>query len=156
MRPVWWAPIGRRALANGFDYRSVGGGFYVLGGQTLSRIGQQGFIDWFDELRFRFVSSEEDLMITLMTCACKNPVYELRDANPDWSRLTVNRNVSIPMRQLGHGFFGDFEGVRLVSCCDPAVVLGVARGLTGRVVGGVIDEASCVGMLACSHSARGS
>ena len=70
--------------------------------------------------------------------------------------VASGRNVSIPMRQLGHGFFGDFEGVRLVSCCDPAVVLGVARGLTGRVAGGVIDEASCVGMLACSHSARGS
>jgi hypothetical protein len=83
--PVWWQDFGRRALLNGFRFGFIAGGFWILGGQTLRKLGETG---WFarDQAKHGFVFTD-DVMLTMATYAIGDPVVDLAKRSPHFGRF---------------------------------------------------------------------
>lgn len=75
--PVWWSDIGRAAFADGFRFRFAGGGFYVVGGESIRMMRDRGYLSRTVQGKQGLVSSEEDLVTTIMCKAVGAPVLDL-------------------------------------------------------------------------------
>ncbi len=92
--PVWWGDFGRRALLNGFRFGFIAGGFWILGGQTLRKLGEKG---WFarSQIKHGFVVTD-DVMLTMATYAIGHPVVDLATRSPHWGRfLSITEETPI-------------------------------------------------------------
>jgi len=87
--PVWWWGLGIRGLLRGFRFTFVQGSCYLLGGDVPRDLMKLGFLDRFSERRYGLVTSEEDVMVTLMCRAAGLRFYDLDRLDPTWRE--VNR-----------------------------------------------------------------
>ena len=85
--PVWWWRLGTRGLLHGFRFSFVEGSCYLLGGDVPCKLMNLGFLDSFSESRYGLVTSEEDVIVTLMCRAAGLPIYELDRLDPTWREV---------------------------------------------------------------------
>jgi hypothetical protein len=93
-RPVWWAGIGLRAFVNGFRFRTVPGSFFVWSGATLRKVASQGLLDRHRIGRHGFITSEDDVLTTLLTLAVGDRLHDLHDHHPTWGLVRMPRTQS--------------------------------------------------------------
>lgn len=79
---VWWADMGRRSLFNGFQFEYIPGCFWYLGGKTLQKLQEKGYLSR-DQSKYGFVFND-DLLITIVVYAINDPVVDLRKISPHW------------------------------------------------------------------------
>jgi len=103
-RPVWWADIGRRALLNGFRFRYANGSMYALGGDTLRALAGRGYLQRRVAGRHGFITSEEDLMATLLTFAAGHGLTDLNQISPAWGEPHAGPHTD-PQRLLAAGTY---------------------------------------------------
>lgn len=94
-RPVWWLGIGLRAFRHGFRFRMVPGSFFVWSGATLRKIAAAGLLDRHRTGRHGFVTSEDDILTTLLTLAVGDPLHDLQDRHPTWGLVRMPRTQKL-------------------------------------------------------------
>ena len=87
--PVWWWRIGTLGFRRGFSFTFVQGSCYLLGGDVPRELMSLGYLDDFSEKRYGLVTSEEDVIVTVMCHAAGLPFYDLERLDPTWRE--VNR-----------------------------------------------------------------
>lgn len=87
--PVWWSRFGWKSLLQGFDFGFVEGSCYAMGKDLPRQLLERGFFDHYDRRRFGLITSEEDVIITLLCRAAGLPIYHLDQHDPSWK--LVNR-----------------------------------------------------------------
>jgi hypothetical protein len=82
--PVWWWRLGLRGLLRGFRFTFVQGSCYLMGGDVPRELMKFGFLDRFSETRFGLVTSEEDVIVTVMCHAAGIHFYDLERLDSTW------------------------------------------------------------------------
>jgi len=90
--PVWWSRIGFLGLLRGFRFAFVQGSCYFLGGDVPRKLLREGFLDCYDSRRFGLITSEEDVIVTLMCKAAGIPVHETDRIDPTWRDVNIIGN----------------------------------------------------------------
>lgn len=80
--PVWWSDVGTRALLNGFRFHFIPGCFWYLGGKTLQKLKEVGYLSR-DQSNYGFVFND-DLLLTTAVYAINHPVVDLTTISPHW------------------------------------------------------------------------
>jgi len=95
MGSVWWADIGYKAMFQGFRFRYFGGPCYILGGQTVLKLAQAGFLNRVQEDRHGFLTSEEDVLMTLAVTAVGTAITDLREIHPRWAEFQISPRTTL-------------------------------------------------------------
>jgi hypothetical protein len=98
--PVWWADLGMRSLFNGFQFKYIPGCFWYLGGKTLQKLKEVGYLSR-DQNNYGFVFND-DLLLTTAVYAINHPVVDLTTISPHWkgSTFTSEETPLIEVKQL--------------------------------------------------------
>jgi len=83
-RPVWWWRIGFLGIFHGFRFGFVQGSCYFLGGGVPEKLKMLGYLDCFDQNRFGLITSEEDVIVSLMCRAAGVRIHEMDRSDPSW------------------------------------------------------------------------
>lgn len=83
--PTWWGDFGRAALARGFRFGFIAGGFCVLGGKTLQTLAARGWLSR-DQARVGLTFTD-DVLLTIAVHATGDPVVDLRTTSSHWGFL---------------------------------------------------------------------
>jgi hypothetical protein len=87
-RPVWWFRFGWRAVTSGrFRFRHPGGGFYILAADLVRKMHARGYLDSIYQGRHGFVSSEEDLIATMLCLAVGGRIRNFEEVRPGFAQL---------------------------------------------------------------------
>jgi Glycosyl transferase family 2 len=89
LHPVWWWKIGLMALARGFDFGYVEGSCYTLGGQVPRALLERGFLDQHARTRHGLITSEEDVIVTMMCRAAGLVLHEMDRKDPTWKDVNI-------------------------------------------------------------------
>jgi hypothetical protein len=93
-RPVWWFRFGWRAVTSGrFRFRHPGGGFYILTGDLVCNMHRNGYLDNIYQGRHGFVSSEEDLIATLLCLAVGGRIRNFEEVRPGFAQLSYRTKL---------------------------------------------------------------
>jgi hypothetical protein len=100
--PVWWWRIGVQGLLRGFRFGFVQGSCYVLGGDVPRKLQQQGLLNQYNAHQFGLITSEEDVIVTLMCTAAELPIYEVDQTDPTWRQVNSIRETVLtqPLDQI--------------------------------------------------------
>ena len=96
--PVWWSRIGLLGLVRGFRFAFVEGSCYALGGDVPRALLDAGLLDRYRMESHGLITSEEDVMVTLMCSAARLPLHEIDRTDPSWRE--VNRIGAAVLDQL--------------------------------------------------------
>ncbi len=94
--PVWWTDFGSKALCNGFRFNFIPGCFWFLGGKTLQRLKEVGYLS-LDQSKHGFVFND-DLLLTTAVYAINHPVVDLATLSfsPHWyGTMSMGENTPI-------------------------------------------------------------
>ena len=92
--PVWWTDFGRRALLNGFRFHYIPGCFWYLGGKTLQKLKEVGYLSR-DQSKYGFVFND-DLLLTTAVYAIGHPVVDLITVSQHWKgSMSMSENTLI-------------------------------------------------------------
>jgi hypothetical protein len=92
VRPVWWADFGRAALARGYRFGFIAGGFCILGGKTLQKMARAGWLGRNQApIGFTFT---DDVLITMAAYAVGDPVVDLRGMS-HWGFLATTEDTPL-------------------------------------------------------------
>jgi hypothetical protein len=83
--PVWWADFGRRALLNGFRFGYIAGSFWILGGKTLRKMAESGWLTR-SQTKHGFLFTD-DVLLSIAAYATGDPVVDLATRSPHWGRF---------------------------------------------------------------------
>lgn len=100
--PVWWWKIGIQGFMRGFRFGFVQGSCYVLGGDVPRKLLQRGLLHHYNAQRFGLITSEEDVIVTLMCTAAGLPIYEIDQVDPTWQAVNSigSAVLSKPLDQI--------------------------------------------------------
>jgi hypothetical protein len=84
VRPVWWWGAGLKALVKGFDFGFVEGSCYALGGQVPAELARHGYLGMYRRGGHGLITSEEDIIVTILCRAAGLPLYELDKRDRSW------------------------------------------------------------------------
>jgi hypothetical protein len=90
---VWWSDFGRAALAQGYRSGFIAGGFCVLGGKTLRKMADKGWLAR-DQARVGFTFTD-DVLLTIASCATGDPVVDLRTLSTQWGFLSTTEETPL-------------------------------------------------------------
>jgi hypothetical protein len=93
-RPVWWTGLGLRALAQGFRFHYIPGGVFFLGGRTLNRIAQRGYLSLQQDGRHGLVFGD-DLLLSMAVRAVGDPIVDLGRYHPGWANVSLSPTASV-------------------------------------------------------------
>jgi hypothetical protein len=93
VRPVWWSDFGRAALARGFRFGYIAGGFCVIGGGTLQKISRAGWLSR-DQTPVGFTFTD-DVLLTMAAHAVGDPVVDLRAVSGHWGFLSTTEDTPL-------------------------------------------------------------
>jgi hypothetical protein len=80
--PVWWADLGMKALLNGFQFNFIPGCFWYLGGKTLQKLKEVGYLSR-EQSKYGFVFND-DTLLTTAVFAINHPVVDLTTLSGHW------------------------------------------------------------------------
>jgi hypothetical protein len=86
-RPVWWWKIGILSILRGFRFKFVQGSCYMLGGDVPGVLLREGFLSSFNRERHGLVTSEEDVVVTMMCKAAGVTVHEIDRSDRTWRNV---------------------------------------------------------------------
>jgi hypothetical protein len=84
LHPVWWWKIGVLGIAKGFNFGFVEGSCYALGGGVPRALLERGFLGAHSTGRHGLLTSEEDIIVTMMCRAAGLPIYHLDQHDRSW------------------------------------------------------------------------
>ncbi len=94
LRPVWWSYAGMKAFTKGFNFGYVEGSCYALGGQVPRLLEQKGYLRRYDRNAHGLLTSEEDIIVTMLCRAANIPIRELDRVDPSWKHVnTIGERV---------------------------------------------------------------
>ncbi len=103
LRPVWWFRAGVQALANGFRFRTPGGGFYIVAMPLVQRMVDRGFLARPRYERHGFLTTEEDIMAGMLVRAVGGRVVDLDTVSPRFGDLGISPTPDAKtLRKNGH------------------------------------------------------
>jgi hypothetical protein len=95
--PVWWADFGWRGFLNGFSFEFIPGCFWYLGGKTLKKLKEVGYLSR-NQSKYGFVFNDDSLLTTAVY-AIDHPVVDLVSLSPHWKGSTW-MSESTPIEQV--------------------------------------------------------
>lgn len=89
MHPVWWWSIGLNAFLRGFDFGFVEGSCYAMGGRLPAELAKRGMLKRYSRGRHGLITSEEDIVVTMMCRAAGLPFRHLDKHDKSWRDVNV-------------------------------------------------------------------
>lgn len=96
---VWWADLGMRSLFNGFRFKYIPGCFWYLGGKTLQKLKEVGYLSR-DQSKYGFVFND-DLLLTTAVYAINHPVVDLTTISEHW-KGSMSMSEDTPLVDVQH------------------------------------------------------
>lgn len=91
---VWWSSAGMKAFGKGFRFGYVQGSCYALGGRVPRMLEESGYLGTYDRNAHGLLTSEEDIMVTMLCHAAGIPIRELDRVDPSWKHInTIGERV---------------------------------------------------------------
>ena len=97
--PVWWADFGMKALLNGFQFNFIPGCFWYLGGKTLQKLKEVGYLSR-DQSKYGFVFND-DTLLTVAVYAINHPVVDLTSLSGHW-KGSMSMTEDTPLEAVKH------------------------------------------------------
>jgi hypothetical protein len=103
-RPVWWNRMGWNALRRGFKFQFVPGAMMIISMRTVQKALEREYLENRFNRGHGFITSEEDIMVSLLITACGAPVNDLRIMVPDYGDVSVS-DTADPNQLLSRGLY---------------------------------------------------
>ena len=97
--PVWWSDFGMRALLNGFQFDYIPCCFWFLGGKTLQKLKEVGYLSR-EQSKYGFVFND-DLLLTTAVYAISHPVVDLTTLSEHW-KGSMSMTEDTPLAAVKH------------------------------------------------------
>lgn len=120
LHPVWWWRFGVRALTNSFRFKYVEGPCYVMGGTFPLELERQGLLSRYRPGQHGLITSEEDVMITILCSAAGLRLHALDGFDKTWRTFNsigdgVLRAQEMDVPYVIHPLKDDLKGEALRS-----------------------------------------